>query len=74
MDMTFTFTSQQAIDLAYFVKRNEENSWLIRMVLAFAQPLEKMRRTDPCLCSHDSAAPGGNVSNMDTTSFQRMCD
>lgn len=41
MDMTFTFTSQQAIDLAYIIKRNEKNPWLIRVVLAFVKALER---------------------------------
>lgn len=41
MNMTFTFTTQQAMDLAYIIKRNEKNSWLIRMVLAFAQGVER---------------------------------
>lgn len=41
MNMTFTFTSQQAIDLAYIIKRNEKNLWLIRAVFFFAQGLER---------------------------------
>lgn len=41
MNMTFTFTTQQAIDLAYLIKRNEKNPWLICMVLAFAKPLAR---------------------------------
>ena len=41
MNMTFTFTTQQAIDLAYLIKRNEKNPWLIRMVLAFVKALER---------------------------------
>lgn len=33
-----------------------------------------MRRTALCLRSYDGTAPGGSVSNVDTTVLQRMRD
>ena len=44
MKKEFVFKIQTAIDIAFAVKRNEENDVLLRRLLAYALALERLKK------------------------------